>query len=108
MLWLYRRVVFGRLASSEIKELKDLNKVEIYIFSSLVFLTLFFGAFLQNQPSNIGQSFGPLLDLVYYVVFDFFNFKPWFVNIIQFSLLLVQASMLNHIFKSQFINQQID
>jgi hypothetical protein len=72
----------------------------------ICFITLFFGAFIQEQPSFVEQSFGPLLDLVYYIFFDVFSFKPWFVNIIQFSLLLVQASILNHIFKSQFINQQ--
>jgi len=41
MLWLYRRVVFGKVTNSEIKEMKDLNKTEIYIFVSLAFLILF-------------------------------------------------------------------
>ena len=36
MLWLYRRVVFGKIASSEIKEMKDLNNIELYIFSSIL------------------------------------------------------------------------
>tara|TARA_B100000686_G_scaffold302338_1_gene338326 strand:+ start:35 stop:1537 length:1503 start_codon:yes stop_codon:yes gene_type:complete len=62
MLWLYRRVVFGRLASSEIKELKDLNKVEIYIFSSLVFLTLFFGIYPEPLFNTIDISINNLID----------------------------------------------
>ena len=46
MLWLYRRVVFGKVvASSEIKKMSDLDKTEIYIFAPLVFLTLFFGIY---------------------------------------------------------------
>jgi NADH-quinone oxidoreductase subunit M len=43
MLWLYKRVIFGRLLNTEIKEMKDLNKTELYIFISLVFVILFFG-----------------------------------------------------------------
>ena len=62
MLWLYKRVVFGRLASSEIKELKDLNKVEIYIFSSLVFLTLFFGIYPEPLFNTIDISINNLID----------------------------------------------
>ena len=38
MLWLYGRVIFGKIVSSEIKEMTDLNKTEIYILASLVFL----------------------------------------------------------------------
>ena len=43
MLWLYKRVVFGKLEKSELKELKDLNLSEGVILFSLVFLVLFFG-----------------------------------------------------------------
>ena len=43
MLWLYKRVIFGLLLNTEIKEMKDLNKTELYIFISLVFVILFFG-----------------------------------------------------------------
>ena len=38
MLWLFKRVVFGKIVNIDIKEIKDLNKIETYIFLSLVFL----------------------------------------------------------------------
>jgi len=62
MLWLYRRVVFGRMVSSEIKELKDLNKVEVYIFSSLVFLTIFFGFYPEPLFNTMDVSINNLID----------------------------------------------
>jgi len=43
MLWLYKRVVFGKLDKSELKELKDLNFLEGAVLFSLVILVLFFG-----------------------------------------------------------------
>jgi len=43
MLWLYKRVVFGKLEKNELKELKDLNLSEGIILFSLVALVLFFG-----------------------------------------------------------------
>ena len=43
MLWLYKRVVFGKIEKNELKELKDLNLPEGVILFSLVGLVLFFG-----------------------------------------------------------------
>jgi NADH-quinone oxidoreductase subunit M len=43
MLWLYKRVVFGKLEKSELKELKDLNFSEGTVLFTLVGLVLFFG-----------------------------------------------------------------
>ena len=62
MLWLYRRVIFGRTTSFEIKEMKDLNKTEIYIFASLVFLTLFFGFYPEPLFNTIDISINNLID----------------------------------------------
>ena len=58
MLWLYRRVVFGKIASPEIKEMPDLNKTELYILASLVFLIIFFGIYPDPlfQTTNISIS----------------------------------------------------
>ena len=47
MLWLYKRVVFGKLEKNELKELQDLNLSEGIVLFSLVSLVLFFG-FLPN------------------------------------------------------------
>jgi len=62
MLWLYKRVIFGKMASSEIKEMTDLNKTEIYIFASLVFLTLFFGIYPEPLFNTIDISVSYLID----------------------------------------------
>jgi len=62
MLWLYKRVIFGEMASSEIKEMADLNKTEIYVFASLVFLTLFFGIYPEPLFNTIDISVNNLID----------------------------------------------
>ena len=43
MLWLFKRVVFGKLEKNELKELKDLNILEGIVLFLLVALVLFFG-----------------------------------------------------------------
>ncbi len=73
MLWLYGRVIFGQLVNKDLKELKDLNKVEIYIFSSLVFLILFFGFYPDPLLNTISVSIenvmnNYLIDLNFYSV----------------------------------------
>jgi len=62
MLWLYKRVIFGKMASSEIKEMADLNKTEIYVFASLVFLILFFGIYPEPLFNTIDISVNNLID----------------------------------------------
>ena len=62
MLWLYRRVMFGRIINSEIKESKDLNKTELYIFVSLAFLTLFFGFYPEPLLSTADVSVNNLIE----------------------------------------------
>ena len=62
MLWLYKRVIFGKIASIEIKKMKDLNKIETYIFLSLVFLTIFFGIYPEPLLSTIDISVDNLIE----------------------------------------------
>jgi len=62
MLWLYRRVIFGKVANSELKEMKDLNKTELYIFASIVFLTLFFGIYPEPLFETVNISVNNLID----------------------------------------------
>jgi NADH-quinone oxidoreductase subunit M len=62
MLWLYRRVVFGKLVNSELKEMEDLNKVELLIFASLVFLIFFFGIYPALLLNTIDVSVNNLID----------------------------------------------
>ena len=71
MLWLYRRVIFGKVASSEIKEMKDLDKTEMYIFVSIAFLTLFFGVYPDPLFTTIDVSINNLIDK-YQINIDFY------------------------------------
>ena len=73
MLSLYRRVIFGRLVSPEAKKMSDLSRVEIYIFASLVFLTLFFGFYPEPLFTTLDLSINNLvekyqLNLTYHLV----------------------------------------
>jgi len=62
MLWLYRRVVFGRLTNHETKEMKDLDKTELYIFISLAFLTIFFGFYPEPLLRTVDVSINNLVE----------------------------------------------
>ena len=62
MLWLYRRVVFGRITNSDLKNMKDLNKTELYIFSSLVILVIFFGIYPDPLFSTVDISINNLIE----------------------------------------------
>ncbi len=62
MLWLYGRVIFGKLVNSDLKGMLDLNKIEIYIFISLVFLILFFGFYPEPLFKTIDVSINNLIN----------------------------------------------
>ena len=62
MLWLYRRIIFGRILNNEIKEMKDLNKTESYIFGSLVFLTILFGIYPEPLLNTLDVSINNLIN----------------------------------------------
>ena len=51
MLWLYKRVVFGRLEKSNLKNLNDLNLSEGIVLFSLLILVLILG-FYPNLILN--------------------------------------------------------
>ena len=62
MLWLYRRVIFGRITNPETKGMKDLNKVELYTFLSLALLTIFFGFYPEPLFNTINISINHLIE----------------------------------------------
>ena len=62
MLWLYRRVIFGKVATSEIKEMTDLNKIELYFFAIIAFLVLFFGIYPEPLFNTINISVDNLIE----------------------------------------------
>ena len=62
MLWLYKRVIFGKLGNVELKTMKDLNKTEIYIFSALAFLIIFFGIYPEPLFNTMDISINNLIN----------------------------------------------
>ena len=62
MLWLYRRVVFGKINLSVFKEMPELNKSETYIFTSLAILIIFFGVYPEPLLNTIDVSIDNLID----------------------------------------------
>ncbi len=62
MLWLYKRVVFGKLLNPELKLKSDLNKIETYIFISLLFLIIFFGFYPEPLLNTVSSSVNNLVE----------------------------------------------
>ena len=61
MLWLYRRVVFGRLNNANLKGILDLNKSEILILWILAVPTVFFGFYPEPLFGTIETSVSEFL-----------------------------------------------
>jgi len=61
MLWLYKRVVFGKLVNSDLKQMVDLNKSELFILSCLALPTLFFGFYPEPLINTIEVSISNLI-----------------------------------------------
>ncbi|RKK05494.1 NADH-quinone oxidoreductase subunit M [Pseudoroseomonas wenyumeiae] len=61
MLWLYRRVLFGRITKDEIKHLLDLSPREWLTFAPLVVLTLWMGLYPSSFTSFFDASVTALL-----------------------------------------------
>jgi NADH-quinone oxidoreductase subunit M len=62
MLWLYRRVFFGKLINKNLFEIVDLNKSEIFILTSLAIPTLFFGFYPEPLINTIEISVEELIN----------------------------------------------
>jgi NADH-quinone oxidoreductase subunit M len=58
MLWLYARVVFGKLEKPSLQQIPDMNGREIFIMAPLVAATLFFGIY----PAPMFQMTGPAVE----------------------------------------------
>ena len=61
MLWLYRRVVFGRLNNAKLKGILDLNKSETFILWILAVPTVFFGFYPEPLFGTIETSVSEFL-----------------------------------------------
>ncbi len=62
MLWLYRRVVFGKLINKDLLKILDLNKSEFFILSILATTTIFFGFYPELLLNTIEVSISNLID----------------------------------------------
>ena len=63
MLWLYKRVVFGKLSNEELKKMPDLNNSEYLILLILAVPTLFFGFYPEPLINTIEVSVNDLIDM---------------------------------------------
>ena len=63
ILWMYKRVVFGKLVNSELKEMVDLNKSELFVLISLALPILFFGFYPEPLLNTIEISIQNLIEV---------------------------------------------
>ena len=63
MLWLYKRVVFGKLINEDLKSMIDLNKSEYFILACLAVPTLFFGFYPDPLINTIEVSVKDLINI---------------------------------------------
>ena len=62
MLWLTKRVIFGTVNNSEIKNLSDVNKSEIIMLTTLAFFVIFFGFYPIPLMDTFNVSVNSLID----------------------------------------------
>jgi NADH-quinone oxidoreductase subunit M len=62
MLWLYKRVVFGKLVNKELEKMIDLNSSEYFILITLAIPTLFFGFYPDPLINTIEVSVKNLIE----------------------------------------------
>ncbi len=63
MLWLYKRVIFGKLVNDDLKKMFDLNRSEYLILSCLAVPTLFFGFYPDPLINTIEVSVTDLINM---------------------------------------------
>ena len=61
ILWMYKRVVFGKLVNLKLNEITDLNKSELFILSSLAIPILIFGFYPDPLINTIEISISDLI-----------------------------------------------
>jgi NADH-quinone oxidoreductase subunit M len=63
MLWLYRRVIFGKLINKELLKINDLDKSELFVLASLCLPVLFFGFYPEPLLNTIEVSISNLIEM---------------------------------------------
>ena len=61
MLWLTKRVIFGKIKNEDIKKLKDTNKLETFVLTTLAFLVIFFGFYPEPLFETVNVSVDNLI-----------------------------------------------
>jgi NADH-quinone oxidoreductase subunit M len=62
MLWLYRRVIFGKLTKSELMDILDLNPREVAIFVPLAVLVMWMGVYPSSFIEIMAPSVSNLIE----------------------------------------------
>ncbi len=63
MLWLYKRIIFGKIVNEDVKSMVDLKRFEILILFSLVVPIVFFGFYPEPLMNSIEVSVENVLNM---------------------------------------------
>jgi len=63
MLWLYKRIIFGKLINEEVKKMVDLKRFEIFTLWLLVLPIIFFGFYPEPLINSIEVSVANMIDM---------------------------------------------
>ena len=63
MLWLYKRIIFGKLINEDVKKMVDLKRFEIVTLWLLVLPIIFFGFYPEPLISSIEVSVANMIDM---------------------------------------------
>ena len=66
MLWLYKRVIFGKIVNKDLLKIPDLNNSEIFILCSLAVPVLLFGFYPEPLINTIEVSIDNLIEMYNY------------------------------------------
>ena len=61
MLWLTKRVIFGIAKNDEVKNVKDINILEMIMLASLAFFVIFFGFYPAPLLDTMSVSINNLI-----------------------------------------------
>ncbi len=62
MLWLYRRMIYGKLTREDLKDILDLNRREVLVFAPLIAVVLWIGVYPAPFLEAIHTSVANLID----------------------------------------------
>tara|TARA_B100000579_G_C22546268_1_gene717663 strand:- start:225 stop:794 length:570 start_codon:yes stop_codon:yes gene_type:complete len=63
MLWLYKRIIFGKIINDDVKSMVDLKRFEVVILFTLVVPIILFGFYPEPLMSSIEVSVENVLDM---------------------------------------------